>query len=143
VAEKEILGAFRYSRNETWLHTDGSVLPRAPGARASWNYYKSSCLPGDHPVLVSYDMNRLMSLGEPVDYVVTLNSRDRVRESRVLERMVYEHPIYTKQSVAAQRRLGELTDSTTAYAGAYHGWGFHEDGCLAGVTAAAAFGVRW
>jgi predicted NAD/FAD-binding protein len=143
VAEKEVLGAFRYSRNETRLHTDTSVLPRAVGARASWNYYKAGCAAGDHPVLVSYHMNRLMSLGGPVDYLVTLNSSGRVRESSVLETMVYDHPIYTKESLAAQRRLGELTDATTAYAGAYHGWGFHEDGCRAGVAAAAAFGVTW
>jgi predicted NAD/FAD-binding protein len=142
-AEKEVLSAFTYSRNETWLHTDASMLPRARSARASWNYYKPSCAADKHPVLVSYHMNRLMTLSEPTDYVVTLNSADRLPESSVLETMVYEHPIFTRESVAAQRRLAELTDTTTAYAGAYHGWGFHEDGCRAGVAAAAAFGVRW
>jgi predicted NAD/FAD-binding protein len=142
-SEKEVLGGFTYSRNETWLHTDASVLPRVPAARASWNYYKRACAPGEAPVLVSYHMNRLMRLAEPLDYVVTLNSKGRVAESSVLETMVYEHPVYTKESVAAQRRLGELTDATTTYAGSYHGWGFHEDGCRAGVAAAAAFGVRW
>ena len=57
--------------------------------------------------------------------------------------MHYEHPIYTPESVAAQRRLPELNDGTLAFAGAYHGWGFHEDGCAAGVRAAAALGAAW
>ncbi|MBE1573347.1 putative NAD/FAD-binding protein [Amycolatopsis roodepoortensis] len=61
----------------------------------------------------------------------------------VLARMTYEHPVYTPASVAAQRRLGELNDDTVAFAGAYHGWGFHEDGCASGVRAAENFGVRW
>ena len=48
--------------------------------------------------------------------------------------MVYEHPVYTPESVAAQHRLPELTTAVTAFAGAYHGWGFHEDGCRSGVA---------
>jgi uncharacterized protein len=51
--------------------------------------------------------------------------------------------VYDPASVAAQRRLPELNDGLTAYAGAYHGWGFHEDGCRAGVAAAQSLGGRW
>lgn len=141
--ERSVLGSFRYSRNETWLHHDTSILPRAPGARASWNYHKSRCAGDDSPVLVSYDMNRLQRLAEPADYVVTLNGTGRVDPDQVIARMVYEHPIYTPESVAAQARLPALNTDSTAYAGAYHGWGFHEDGCVAGVRAAAAFGAGW
>jgi predicted NAD/FAD-binding protein len=140
-AEKSVLGAFRYSSNETWLHTDSSVLPAR--ARASWNYLKTSCADTAGPVLVSYDMNRLMRLAEPVDYVVTLNATDRVAPSSVIARMSYSHPVYTPESLAAQRLLPSLNTSRVAYAGAYHGWGFHEDGCASGVRAAAALGVSW
>jgi predicted NAD/FAD-binding protein len=142
-AEKDVLGAFGYSRNETWLHTDERLLPRADAAKASWNYLKPTCAADGGQVLVSYYMNRLMRLTEAKDYVVTLNATDRVRESAVLAKMTYDHPIYTPESVAAQTRLPELTSPRTAYAGSYHGWGFHEDGCAAGVRAAEAFGVRW
>lgn len=55
-----------------------------------------------------------------------------------LARMSYEHPIYTPASVAAQAGLPALNDGRTAFAGAYHGWGFHEDGCRSGVAAAAS-----
>ena len=144
-AERTTLGAFAYSRNETWLHGDDTILPRAAGARASWNYLKPSCT-SEQEVLVSYDMNRLQHL--PVDsaggpYVVTLNGAGHVAEDRVLARMSYEHPIYTPESVAAQRSLPALNTGVTAFAGAYHGWGFHEDGCLSGVKAAESLGVRW
>ncbi|MFD5655288.1 NAD(P)/FAD-dependent oxidoreductase [Streptomyces sp. NPDC127039] len=139
--EKEVLGAFRYSRNATLLHTDTALLPRSHGARSSWNYLMPSCDAGADRVRVSYDMNRLQRLDAADTYVVTLGGEDRVDPARVLARMTYEHPVYTPESVAAQRRLPELRTPVTAYAGAYHGWGFHEDGCRSGVEAAAALGV--
>lgn len=143
-AERDVLGAFEYAPNETWLHHDTSLLPRRANARASWNYLKPSCADSaDAPVLVSYDMNRLQRLTDPDDWVVTLNGAGRVDPDTVVARMRYDHPVYTPESVAAQRRLPELNRGRTAFAGAYHGWGFHEDGCVSGVRAAAAMGVEW
>lgn len=141
--QRHVLAAFDYSENETRLHTDPSPLPRTTGARASWNYLKTSCAGGTAGVQVSYDMNRLMRLAEPEDYVVTLNAAEHVAVERVLARMHYRHPIYTPESVAAQQDLPHIGDERVQFAGAYHGWGFHEDGCLSGVRAAAAFGVGW
>jgi len=141
--ERAALGAFGYSRNETWLHCDDSLLPRASRARSSWNYLLPGCEVDTDAVLVSYDMNRLQSLPSRTPYVVTLNATDRIDPSLVVDRMTYEHPIYTLESVAAQLRLPALNDGTIAFAGAYHGWGFHEDGCRSGVEAAASLGVAW
>jgi uncharacterized protein len=141
--ERAVLGAFAYSRNETLLHTDSRLLPTSRRARASWNYRMDACAGRSGDVQVSYWMNRLQDLDEPVDYLVTLNATDRIEPGSVLRRMVYEHPVYTPASVAAQRRLPELTTGRTAFAGAYHGWGFHEDGCASGVRAAEAFGAGW
>lgn len=141
--ERGTLGAFRYSRNPTLLHTDASVLPRSSGARASWNYLMPSCTAPADRVQVSYDMNRLQRLDAPEPHVVSLNSTGLVAEEKVLARMTYEHPVYTPESVAAQQRLPGLSGPRTAYAGAYHGWGFHEDGCRSGVEAARALGVNW
>lgn len=141
--EQKILGAFGYSENETWLHTDPTPLPSAPGARASWNYRKPACDSDPGQVRVTYDMNRLMRLAEPEDYLVTLSPQGVVDPSRVIARMHYRHPIYTPDSLAAQRRLGELGDDRIRFAGAYQGWGFHEDGCASGVRAAQGFGAGW
>jgi predicted NAD/FAD-binding protein len=142
-AESRVLGAFRYSRNETILHRDPRILPVAPGARAAWNYRKPACHSDPGAVGVSYDMNRLMRLAEPSEHIVTLNGADAIDPERVIATMVYEHPVYTPESVAAQRELPGLNEGRTAFAGAYHGWGFHEDGCAAGVRAAASLGVTW
>jgi predicted NAD/FAD-binding protein len=142
-AEREVLGAFRYTSSQVLLHTDARLLPQAPAARASWNYLLPGCRGRAGQVTVSYHLNRLMGLTEPVGYLVTLNGADRVGPDRVLARMTYRHPLYTANSVAAQRRLAGLNTPVIAYAGAYHGWGFHEDGCRSGVQAARSLGVRW
>ncbi|MFJ8846243.1 NAD(P)/FAD-dependent oxidoreductase [Streptomyces cyaneofuscatus] len=142
-AERETLGVFTYSRNPTLLHTDTTLLPRSRGARASWNYLMPSCAADADRVTVSYDMNRLQRLDAPETFVVTLNGADRVDPDSVRARMVYEHPVYTPESVSAQARLPALSGPVTAFAGAYHGWGFHEDGCRSGAEAAAALGVAW
>ncbi|GAA3887357.1 NAD(P)/FAD-dependent oxidoreductase [Streptomyces sedi] len=141
--ERRTLGAFRYSSNVTWLHTDASLLPRRPGAGASWNYLLPSCAAPSDRVLVSYDMNRLQRLTADRRYVVTLNPGTRVDPDTVLARMTYAHPLYTSESVAAQSALPSLNDGVTAFAGAYHGWGFHEDGCRSGAEAARSLGAHW
>ncbi|RJQ81092.1 NAD(P)/FAD-dependent oxidoreductase [Amycolatopsis panacis] len=140
-AEQKLLGAFRYSCNEALLHTDAAVLPTVPAARSGWNYRTSACGADTGAVQVSYDLNQLMGLDEATRYVVTLNPG--AAPSQVVARMSYEHPIYTPESVVAQRHLPDLNDGVLAYAGAYQGWGFHEDGCSSGARAAASFGVDW
>jgi predicted NAD/FAD-binding protein len=88
-------------------------------------------------------MNRLQHLPAGQDYIVTLNAGAHLDPDRIISRMDYAHPAYTPASVAAQRCLPELNTPVTAFAGAYHGWGFHEDGCRAGVRAAHALGGTW
>jgi uncharacterized protein len=142
-AEVSTLKQFSYSNNTTVLHTDRSMLPDASDARASWNYTMRLCGRLDEPAVVTYWMNRLQALQSPDTFLVTLNDRGCVDRDRVAAVMHYEHPIYTPEAVSAQSRLGELATDRTAYAGAYHGWGFHEDGCRSGVAAARHFGVAW
>ncbi len=141
--QRDVLGAMPYSSNVAQLHTDESVLPRSSGARASWNYWRRPEGEGNG-VLVTYDMTRLQRL-DVTDrrFLVTLNGTDCVDQSLVIDTMHYEHPLYTPESVAAQRRLPEINTPRIAFAGAYHGWGFHEDGARSGVQAAAHLGVDW
>ena len=143
-AERRVLGAWTYSQNHTVLHTDGSLLPHAHGARASWNYLLDTCSTSQPNVHVTYHLNRLQALIEPLDYCVTLNQTSRIEPDRELRRMVYEHPVYTHASLAAQADLPAIQgDRGTYYCGAYHGWGFHEDGCISGLRAALAMGCAW
>jgi uncharacterized protein len=143
-AERSVLGAFSYTGNEAVLHTDARLLPPRGTVRASWNY-SLSCHDASaaRPALVSYDMNRLQGLPTDRDYVVTLGGLDAVDPASVIAVMDYSHPAYTRESVAAQSRLPCLNTEVTAFAGAYHGWGFHEDGCRAGVAAARVLGGSW
>jgi predicted NAD/FAD-binding protein len=144
-AEKEALGAMPYSVNHTVFHRDPAVLPAADNARASWNYRLPGCDARPDKVLVSYDLTRLQRL-KPADgrpYLVSLGESELIKEDSVLERMVYEHPQYTPESLRAQQQIAALSDDRIAYAGAYLGWGFHEDGALSGVRAAASLGRTW
>ncbi len=142
-AEVTTLKRFGYSRNVTVLHTDGSVLPDAARARACWNYRMTSCHQPGQPAMVTYWMNRLQGHRAAQNFLVTLNDCDRLDPASVVATMNYEHPIYTSEAVRAQSRLNSLATDRTVYAGAYHGWGFHEDGCRSGMEAARHFGVAW
>ena len=142
-AERAVLGAFRYSRSSVLLHTDQRPLPASAAVRSSWNYLLRSCDAAERGVQVSYYLNRLQRLAAADHYVVTLNGADLVSQDRVVARMNYRHPAYDQACVAAQSRLADLNDGTTAFAGSYHGWGFHEDGCRSGVAAARSLGAPW
>jgi uncharacterized protein len=141
--EQEVFGAFGYSRNVTHLHRDESVLPARRTGRASWNYRLEGCRTVTDRSRVSYWMNRLQGHPESDPLVVTLNPGDGETPADVVATMTYLHPTYTAASVAAQRRLAGLNSDRLAFAGAYHGWGFHEDGCRSGVAAAEALGATW
>ncbi|MBP1135976.1 putative NAD/FAD-binding protein [Arthrobacter sp. PvP023] len=144
-AEREALAGMPYSVNQTLFHRDEAVLPRSANAQASWNYRLPSCDARPDKVLVSYDMTRLQRL-EPADggrYIVSLGESELIADGTVLDRMVYEHPQYTPDSLRAQQQILALGDEHLAFAGAYHGWGFHEDGALSGVKAAARLGRNW
>ena len=140
--ERDILGAMRYQANDTVLHTDARLLPRNRKAWAAWN----ALLPrqGTDACTVSYCMNLLQGIDAPEPLVVTLNRTDAIDPTRVLRRMEYHHPLYSHASVAAQARKAEIQGRRrTWFAGAYWGWGFHEDGMRSAVEVARALGVVW
>ena len=140
--EREILGAIRYQPNDTVLHTDARLLPRHRKAWAAWNAH----LPAD-PALactVSYCMNLLQGLAVDTPLVVSLNRSHDIDPAKVLVRRHYHHPVYTPASVAAQGRKDQIQGvRRTWFAGAYWGWGFHEDGIRSGVDVAQGLGVAW
>jgi len=138
-AQQKVLGAITYSRNSATLHTDVSLLPRSQRAWSSWNFRRVR--EGAGPVVVTYDLTRLQRLDTEIRYLVTLGGEDLIDPATVVARMDYEHPIYTPDSVAAQQRLSEIGTDRIAFAGAYHGWGFHEDGARSGVEAARRLGL--
>lgn len=134
--ERELLGAIPYQENEAILHTDASVLPRAKLAWAAWNYHIPRA--ARDRVAVTYNMNILQGLDAPETFCVSLNDGERIDPARILRRLTYHHPAYTPAGVAAQARHGEISGvNRTYYAGAYWGFGFHEDGVKSGLRVAA------
>ena len=136
--EREVLGAIRYQENEAVLHTDSSLLPRRQRAWAAWNYHVLE-EPGER-VPVTYNMNILQGLDAPVQFCVTLNNSKAVDPRRVIDRMTYDHPVYTPESVAAQQRQHEVNGANRTYfCGAYWRNGFHEDGVVSALNALKHF----
>jgi uncharacterized protein len=139
--QREVLAAIPYADNTALLHTDESLLPHAVGARASWNFLRPTDTTAG--VTVTYDLTRLQRLDTDTRYLVTLGGEDLVDPGSVIDRMEYAHPLYDPASVAARRRLPAIATDRIAFAGAYHGWGFHEDGARSGVAAAERLGFVW
>ncbi|MCQ4163508.1 NAD(P)/FAD-dependent oxidoreductase [Tahibacter harae] len=140
--EREILGAIAYQPNEVVLHTDARMLPRSRKAWAAWNAYVPA-EPGA-PCSVSYCMNLLQGVTSPLPFVVTLNRTEAIDPGAILARRRYAHPVYSHASVAAQARKAEIQGRRhTWFAGAYWGWGFHEDGMRSAVEVVRELGVNW
>ncbi len=141
-AERSVFSRFTTTMNCAWLHTDESMLPRLSDARASWNYLVDG--PGGAPPTVTYHLNRLQSLTTREQFCVTLNPPVSIDPRRVLKRMAYAHPLYTRAAVRAQARWGEVSGvNRTHFCGAYWFHGFHEDGLRSAVRVAGALGVTW
>lgn len=141
-AKRELLGAWKYSDNDTWLHTDTTLMPRRRHAWASWNYLIEDADGSAQDVCVSYHLNRLQNITSDTDYMVTLNPTCPPHPGSVIRRMNYHHPTYDRKSVATHDRLPELNGKNrTHFCGAYFGNGFHEDGLVSAVQVAEDFGV--
>jgi len=140
-AEREVLGNFTTSRNVATLHTDSSLLPSHLPARASWNYNLG--MNGTSAAGVTYHMNRLQSLQTADNYCVTLNGEDAIDGAKILKKIVYDHPLYTREAVRAQGRWSEISGrNRTHYCGAHWFYGFHEDGLNSALRVAGALSVN-
>jgi predicted NAD/FAD-binding protein len=138
--ERATLGDIRYQSNEAILHTDVSVLPSRRRAWSAWNYF----LPTDDKrhVAVSYNMNILQGLQTDETYIVTLNDDSRIAKDRIIQRIQYDHPMFTLSAMAAQKRQREINSQRTFYCGAYWRNGFHEDGVVSALAALDHFEER-
>lgn len=139
--EKEVAGAIRYQRNVATLHTDERMLPSRRRTWASWNVQ----VPADEQrqVTMTYHMNRLQALGSRHQICVTLNRHDDIDPTQVHARIDYDHPVFDAEAIVAQRRRDEIQGRGGLYwAGAWWGYGFHEDGARSGSEVASAIEAR-
>ncbi|MEO7774871.1 MAG: FAD-dependent oxidoreductase [Steroidobacteraceae bacterium] len=139
--EVATLRAIPYQASEVILHTDASLLPRRRLAVAAWNYHLLPHAPDT--AAVTYNMNILQRLDAPVTFCATLNRSDVIRPETILRRIIYQHPVYTPQGLAAQGRQAQLNGANRTYfCGAYWRYGFHEDGVVSALNALEHFRER-
>lgn len=140
IAETEVLGSIKFQPNTATLHSDSTLLPRIARARASWNYHLGTG-PGDVATL-TYWMNKLQSIDSSTDLLVTLNRSGEINPETVFAEFDYEHPVFDAGAIAAQKRRPEIQgEQATFFAGAYWGFGFHEDGVNSALDVCSHFGV--
>ena len=138
-AERELLGAFRYTPNRAVLHGDRRFMPKRRAAWASWNHLGHRARPGDGGV--TYWMNHLQSLPGKQQLFVTLNPHVEPDPALTFRSEDYEHPHFNAAALAAQKRLWSLQGQGGVwFCGAYFGAGFHEDGLQAGLAVAEQLG---
>jgi predicted NAD/FAD-binding protein len=149
--EQRLLGACRYQPNRALLHTDTRLLPRARRVWSAWNYLSDTAsdapgergAPGAARVSVTYLLNRLQPLPVSTPLMVSLNPLREPHPGTVFAEFDYAHPVFDAAAIAAQRRLPQLQGRGNLwFAGAWTGFGFHEDGLQSGLAVAAALRER-
>jgi len=142
--ERELLGPWRSTENERYVHTDASLLAPERSARASWNYHVEDCTSPTTSASLSYLMNRLQGLEGPEQVIVSINPPRPPREGSVVSHDRVAHATYDPAAVATQPHLDELNGTDrTFFAGAWQRWGFHEDGLWSAVRVASHLEVAW
>jgi predicted NAD/FAD-binding protein len=140
--ERRLLGAFPFQTNDAWLHTDTRLMPRSRRVWSAWNYLARPADDGGRAVSVTYWMNRLQGLDSRRDYLVSLNPLEAPRDEHVIARMTYDHPVFDRGAMAAQRELAGIQGRDRLwFCGAWTGYGFHEDGLRSAVAVAEGLGV--
>ena len=136
--EREVLAAIRYQPNRAVLHTDASVLPANARAWAAWNYQRAASADVESAqVCLHYLINRLQPLPVTQPVVVSLNPQRDISPTDVLGEYEYHHPVFDLPAIRAQARVNDMQGQRhTWFAGAWTGYGFHEDGLKSGLRAA-------
>ncbi len=134
-AEHRLLSEFHYQPNTATLHTDATVMPRTRLAWSAWNYEIAREPAGEISTATHYWMNKLQGVSDRENYFVTINRPESIAPEKVLQRIAYEHPLFSLGATAAQAEIPALNQAAagtteTYFAGAWQRYGFHEDGLL-------------
>ncbi len=153
--ERDILSAFQFQDNCAVLHSDAKLMPKSRGAWAAWNYVsnrppgqpRATNLGGPGPatandLCLTYWMNRLQSIDLAYPLYETLNPLTMPDEELIHGEFHYRHPVFDDKAIAAQPRIGEIQGKNGLFfAGAWTGFGFHEDGLKSAIAVAKTLGV--
>ncbi len=145
-AERSLLSAVPYQKNRAVLHTDISLLPRRQKVWSAWNYMAGMETEAQQPVSVSYLLNVLQPLPTDTPVIVSLNPHREPAARHVIRSFDYEHPVFDRAAIDAQQRLNSIQGrKRTWFAGAWTGYGFHEDGLKSALDIVERLGstVPW
>lgn len=141
--ERQILGAIPYRPNRVVLHRDAGLMPKRKRAWSAWNYLRSTKDGAEPEVSVTYWMNRLQGIADDKPLFITLNPPHEPKPGTVFGEWSYEHPQFDAAAIKAQALLPQLQGRNGVwFAGAWTGFGFHEDGLRSGLEAAEALGAK-
>jgi len=141
-AERQVLGAIGSQDNVAVLHSDRALMPRRRGVWSAWNYLSNGAADHRAQVSVTYWMNRLQGHVTQQPLLVSLNPLRDPDPSLVLSTRNYRHPQFDAAAMRAQVLLDDIQGGGGVwFAGAWTGWGFHEDGIASAVRVARALGV--
>lgn len=139
--ESEILSSFRFQENRAVLHSDPVLMPKRRSAWGSWNYVTGT----DHDggLCLTYWMNRLQSIDQAYPLYETLNPHIEPDPSFVHGEFSYDHPVFDERAILAQARLPEIQGHDNLFfAGAWTGYGFHEDGLKSAIAIARSLNIE-
>jgi predicted NAD/FAD-binding protein len=145
-SERALLAAVPYQSNRVILHRDRSLMPRERRVWSSWNYMSDLRQGEAQAVSVTYWMNSLQRLKTRNDYFVSLNPLHEPQPDQIVNEFEYHHPMFSLEALRAQQQLHRIQGRDRLwFAGAWTGYGFHEDGMRSGVEVARALGatVPW
>lgn len=144
--EQSVLERIKYEKNNVIVHTDDSIMDANKQSWASWNTEVPHSLDSSTQLCctANYWMNLLQSLSIKTNVFATLNSHHRIQKNKILQQRVYSHPIFTADSVEAQKQRPLINgQQNTYYVGAYWGWGFHEDGARSAYETAQLIKTKY
>ena len=139
--EREILSSFRFQENRAVLHSDPVLMPKRRAAWGSWNYVTGS----DHDggLCLTYWMNRLQSIDQAYPLYETLNPHIEPDPALIHGEFSYDHPVFDERAILAQARLPEIQGHNNLFfAGAWTGYGFHEDGLKSAIAIARSLNIE-
>ena len=138
--ENAVLSAIPYTANSVVLHTDTSLLPKRKAAWASWNYLLNNNT--DKAAVVTYQIDILQGIESKPQFCVTADHLEGINKDKILREFIYHHPVFNKESIAAQQKKALIDGHKTAISAVLLvQWFFHEDGVRSAVNVAKQLGL--
>ncbi len=138
--EIKILKKFEIEDNTCFIHSDLALMPKRKSAWSSWNYFSETNQDIKSKVFVTYWLNLLQNIKSNTDFFLSLNPTKLPESKKIYKNFYYSHPVYNKETNQSQAQIEQIQgENNTWFAGAWNGFGFHEDGLASGIKIANKF----